>query len=207
LIAAIESGCHVDGGCDRPFVLWRLAEPARAIASASLGGGIGTRSWVLNAQVGTAYDRLDPDRHVEEIATGAGAEGTGVGMLTAALLDLGTGSDGGVEAWATVGVSAPTWAADEDDAISAWVPGTINLVVTVPVALSDAALVNVVMTATEAKSQALFEAGIPGTGTASDAVCVLAAAAGEPEAFGGPRSPWGARVGRAVHAAVAGRLS
>jgi adenosylcobinamide amidohydrolase len=58
------------------------------------------------------------------------------------------------------------------------------------------------VTATEAKSQALFERGVPGTGTASDAVCVLCPPTGTAAPFAGPRSAWGARIGRAVHAAV-----
>ncbi|MFF4778427.1 adenosylcobinamide amidohydrolase [Microtetraspora fusca] len=102
-------------------------------------------------------------------------------------------------------------------------PGTINIIVAVPVAFTDAALVNAVMTVTEAKTQALIEAGFPGTGTASDAVCVAVRDAGThqgtgggsgvgratwdggdagPELFGGPRSIWGARIARAVHRAV-----
>ncbi|MCW2900719.1 MAG: hypothetical protein JWO67_2984, partial [Streptosporangiaceae bacterium] len=40
------------------------------------------------------------------------------------------------------------------------------------------------------------------SGTASDAVCVAARAEGPEEPFGGPRSRWGARIARAVHAAV-----
>ena len=88
--------------------------------------------------------------------------------------------------------------------------GTINLLVVVPVPLSDAALVNAVVTATEAKAQALAEAGLRGTGTSSDAVCVACpgraaagGADGAPEPYGGPRSLWGGRIARAVHAAVA----
>ncbi|MFC7382751.1 adenosylcobinamide amidohydrolase [Sphaerisporangium rhizosphaerae] len=81
-------------------------------------------------------------------------------------------------------------------------PGTINIIVAVPVAMSDAALVNAVMTVTEAKAQALAEAGYACTGTASDAVCVAVRAEGPEEPFGGPRSTWGARVARAVHRCV-----
>jgi adenosylcobinamide amidohydrolase len=83
--------------------------------------------------------------------------------------------------------------------------GTINVLAVVPVPLSDAALVNAVVTATEAKAQALAEAGLRATGTSSDAVCVACPVAGtqEPEPYGGPRSVWGARLARAVHAAVA----
>lgn len=85
----------------------------------------------------------------------------------------------------------------------AWTPGTVNIIVAVPVPLSDAALVNAVVTATEAKTQALLEAGYPCTGTASDAICVAATTSnGAEEPFAGPRSTWGARIARAVHAAV-----
>src|SRR5690606_3187614 len=110
--------------------------------------------------------------------------------------------DAGVRCDATVGISVPTWAAAPDGAWSEWAPGTINLVCWVPAPLSDAALANALVTVTEAKTQALLEAGVPGTGTASDAVAVCCPAGGT-EAYGGPRSVWGARLARAVHAAVA----
>jgi adenosylcobinamide amidohydrolase len=71
----------------------------------------------------------------------------------------------------------------------------------VPAPLDDAALVNALSTATEAKAQALFDAGIKGTGTASDAVAVCCPTGGG-ERYGGPRSAWGSRLARAVHAAV-----
>jgi adenosylcobinamide hydrolase len=80
--------------------------------------------------------------------------------------------------------------------------GTINVLAVVPAALSDGALVNAVVTATEAKAQALAEAGVRATGTASDAICV-ACPVGEGDPFGGPRSIWGSRLARAVRAAVA----
>src|SRR5262249_30723422 len=78
----------------------------------------------------------------------------------------------------------------------------INIVAQLPVRLTDAALLNALTTATEAKSQALQAAGIPGTGTASDAVTVSCPVSGPAEPFGGPRSTWGARLARAVHDAV-----
>ena len=80
--------------------------------------------------------------------------------------------------------------------------GTINIIAVLPERLSDGALVNAVATITEAKVQALFEAGIRGTGTATDAVCVVCPEDGRPHDFGGPRSRWGSRLARATHAAV-----
>lgn len=193
-----------------PIALWRPGPGWVMISSGVLGGGLGPREWVLNAQVPGLYSRTDPAAHLREIAEGLGLDGRpGVGLLTAAeVADLAEATDEGVHAAATVGLRVPTWAAAKPGTTDAelapiWTPGTINIIVEVPVPLTAAAYVNAVITATEAKAQAVIEAGFPGTGTASDAICVAAPAAGaQAEDFTGPRSPWGARIARAVHAAV-----
>jgi adenosylcobinamide hydrolase len=166
------------------------------------------RGWVLNAQVPRDYTGDDPERHLTEIAAASGCAGPGVGFLTAADVDRWTrGASGGVTVFATVGLHAPGWAAAPPGAATTPDPGTINLVAFVPRRLSDAALVNAVATVTEAKSQALLEAGIAGTGTASDAVCVVVPTDGPPEPFGGPRSRFGSHLARAVHTAVSAGAS
>jgi adenosylcobinamide amidohydrolase len=176
------------------------------ISSGVLGGGIGPREWVLNAQVPGQYARTDPARHLMELAGRLGLTGPGTGMLTAAqVTDMVTRSDQGAEAAVTAGLRVPTWAAAPVGAADPdLAPGTINIIVSVPVPLADAALVNAVVTATEAKTQAVLDAGFSGTGTATDVVCVAAPAApgAAAEDFAGPRSAWGARIARAVHAAV-----
>ena len=63
--------------------------------------------------------------------------------------------------------------------------GTINVVAQLPVGLEPGAAVNATMTITEAKVQALVEAGIDGTGTATDAVVVTWPAAASRERFCG----------------------
>lgn len=191
-----------------PVAVWRAGPGYRMIASGVVGGGLGERQWVLNAQVPGGYDRMDPAAHIAELAAGAGLAGTGVGLLTAAsVTNVVERENEGVRAAATVGLRVPTWAAAPAGSADREFgpirrPGTINIIVSVPVPLSDAAYVNAVITATEAKTQALLEAGVHATGTASDAVCIAAPAAGEPEVFAGPRSVWGARIARSVHAAV-----
>ncbi|RJL34065.1 adenosylcobinamide amidohydrolase [Bailinhaonella thermotolerans] len=202
-------------------LVWRTGE-RRFISSALVGGGIGNARWVLNAQVAAAYSRMDPAGHVRELAGAHGLRGPGVGMLTAASVARVTrAEDEGAEVFATVGLRVMTWAAappgrpdpelargaQVDEALvprvpPPYVPGTVNILVSVPVALGDAALVNAVATATEAKTQALLETGFAGTGTATDCVCVAAMPYGPAEPFAGPRSLWGARIARAVHAAV-----
>jgi adenosylcobinamide amidohydrolase len=182
-----------------------------------VGGGIGVRHWVLNAQVERDYARHDTAAHVGEIAhvlgLEAGPDAAGVGMLTAAPVDLvRAAGDGEVTVEATVGLSRPVFAAappeeagsgdplaGADDAPS---PGTINIVAVLPVTHGDAALANLLCTVTEAKVQALYDAGVAGTGTASDAVTILCPEDGAPQPFGGPRSTFGARLARATYAAV-----
>lgn len=223
---------RVEDGAELSTSWWQPAEPWRAVSSALVGGGIGSLHWFLNAQVIADYGRMDPAGHVSALAHAAGLAGPGVGMLTA--VDVRTvehTEEDGVEVLATVGLGWPTWAAapapptatpepspatDIPAAIPTEIPtgiptvGTINLLVVVPGFVVDGALVNLLATATEAKAQALFEADVQGTGTASDAVCVaVAPTRRDPDApldhteqFGGPRSYWGQRVARAVHRAV-----
>ncbi|MFI5835256.1 adenosylcobinamide amidohydrolase [Micromonospora sp. NPDC051300] len=194
---------RAESGRDVPLLCWRAPAPLLAVGSAPLGGGIGVRRWVLNATVPMSYDRDDPAAHLAELARGLDLDGPGVGLLTGVdVTEVVRRTDGGVRVWATVGLGTPVWAAAPAPATPAQRVGTVNIVVHVPVRLGDAALVNAVATATEAKAQAIWELGLPATGTATDAVTVLCPADGEPAPYGGPRSTWGAPLARAVHAAV-----
>lgn len=196
-----------EAGRQLSVLVWRFDRPLRVAASAPHGGGLATRRWIVNAQVPPSYARRDPDHHLRKLAVSLGLPGHGVGMLTAAdVRSFVTTVDEGVEVVATVGLGEPEWAAAAAPRAEPRVPvrlaGTINVVALLPTRLSDAALVNAIATATEAKAQALFEIGIAGTGTATDAVCIATPADGRAETFGGPRSRWGSRLARAVRDAV-----
>jgi adenosylcobinamide amidohydrolase len=196
---------RAEDGQRLPMALWRPGPGYRMISTGVLGGGLGPREWVLNAQVPAGYARTDPAEHLRELARGLGLTGLGIGLLTAAqVTGLVQRQDEGAQAAATVGLSVPTWAAAPPGGPAPERAGTINLIVALPVPLTDAAFVNAVATATEAKVQAVLDAGFAGTGTATDAVCVAAPirATDREEEFTGPRSVWGARIARAVHAAV-----
>jgi adenosylcobinamide amidohydrolase len=188
-----------------PMALWHPGPGYRMISTAVLGGGLGPREWVLNAQVPAAYSRTDPAEHLRELARGLGLTGPGIGLLTAAqVTDLVQCQDEAVHAAATVGLRVPTWAAAPPGHPDPELADTINVIVALPVPLTDAAFVNAVVTATEAKAQAVLEAGFAATGTATDAICIAAPIDRQDrdEEFTGPRSVWGARIARAVHAAV-----
>jgi adenosylcobinamide hydrolase len=192
-------------GAPGQCLVWRFAEPMLGISSAMVGGGIGLVSWVINFTVDAQYSRFDAADHLEEIARRLRLVGRGVAMMTAVDVACRCGATcDGATATATVGVRIPVWAASRDrsDEVDA-TPGTINIVAASPIRLSEAALVNAVATVTEAKVQALFDHQIPGTGTASDAVCILCPRGGEAEAFGGPRSTWGGRLALATYDTVA----
>jgi len=212
----VELHSRPEDGVDLPVLLWRPDGPHLAVSSAPLGGGIGLRRWVLNATVPMSYSRLDPDQHLMELAVRFGLDGPGVGLLTGVDVTRRVRTaDGGVTVVATVGLGTPTWAAaaedlqedrhdlPEKDMPGSGAPvGTINILARTPVRLSEAALVNAVATMTEAKTQALWDLGVKATGTPTDAVCLMCPPDGEPAPFGGPRSPWGARLARAVYEAV-----
>lgn len=194
---------EVDG---RPVYVWRAATPWLAVSTAVLGGGFGLRSWVVNATVRNGYSRMDPDRHLADIAAELSLTGAGLGFMTAVdVREVAHREDGGVRVAVTTGIGAhATWAAGP--AIPAEQVGTINAVCWLPVRLTEAAMVNAVATVAEAKAQALAEAGVPGTGTPTDAVAVLCPPDGPAEPFGGPRSPVGGALARAVHGAIRAKL-
>jgi adenosylcobinamide hydrolase len=205
-----EIGIRSEAGVELAARLWRLRQPMLAISSAPLGGGLGQRHWVLNVQVPHGYDCDAPQQDLAALAREAGVTGAGAGMMTA--VDVRTAStvrQEGIYVDATVGViGAALWAAADESSqhapgsAAAPTPGTINIVVALPERLSDAALVNSISTATEAKTQALRDAGIDGTGTATDALCILCPPGGDAHPYGGPRSLWGARLARVVYRAV-----
>ncbi|MCP2169986.1 Adenosylcobinamide amidohydrolase [Goodfellowiella coeruleoviolacea] len=187
-----------------PVLAWQSEHPWLALSSAVHGGGLGERRWVINASVEKGYDRPDPDRHVTEMADEIGLTGPGVGLLTAVDVRLAVlGADSGVVVSATTGIGLhPTWAASPAPAVASPEPGTINTICWLPVRLSESALVNAVMTVTEAKAQVLRQAGVPGTGTPTDSVVLLCPTTGPAERYGGPRSSVGSALARAAHAAV-----
>jgi adenosylcobinamide amidohydrolase len=186
----------------RHVLVWQFDEPVRALSSASVGGGFSTPAWLLNIGVPHDYSRIDLDEHAAAIAAGRGLAGPGIAMFTA--VDVNRAEHAcleGASVSATVGVTKPTWAADPEAGHGSW-PGTINVVASVPVALEPAAMVQALLAMTEAKTQALLEAQVPGTGTASDAISLLCSTAGPAHRFGGVRSSWGHRLAMATHAAV-----
>ena len=192
-------------------LIWSWPQPMESLSSAPVGGGIEHVGWAVNAHVALDYSRIDLAAHAAEISSALGLVGAGATLLTAAeVRNYGSATIDGVRADATVGATKPTWAADPGGGFTQWTPGTINLVVQMPVAVTLAAAVNLVIGVTEAKTQALIEASVPGTGTASDAVLIVWPRPSRDEGiehFGGVRSEWGSKAALAAHRAVGSSLA
>lgn len=199
-MAAFEHG--ISTLADGLPALWvRVPPETRALSTGTLGGGLGDARWIVNAQVPGGYARTDPEAHLGEIAVELGLEGRGVGLLTAASVrEVRVAECEGAFALVTVGLALPLLAGDP--LTLPRTPGTINLVCLSPARLADGALVNAACAITEAKVRALAELGVPGTGTATDAVCVACPGVGEAEPFGGPASQWGSRLAAAAYRAT-----
>ncbi|WP_020498479.1 adenosylcobinamide amidohydrolase [Sciscionella marina] len=186
-----------------PALVWRFAEPVRLISSGPYGGGLGERAWVLNASVRAYYDG-DPVGYLRTLAGELGCAGHGTALMTAVdVTGAVTVTDGPVRVTVTTGVGQPTYAAEfGGTAVTGERVGTINILGSLGVRVSDAGMINAVATATEAKTQALADAGVPGTGTCTDAVALWCGREGPEQVYGGPRSAIGAPLARAVYRAI-----
>jgi len=102
-----------------------------------------------------------------------------------------------VEAYVTAGISNPAIAGDYPDK---WKMGTINIALVIDKGLTVGAMVNAVMTATEAKTYTLLRLGYNATGTTSDGIGIFARE-GEVE-WSGTATKLGISIGKAVRSAL-----
>lgn len=196
---------------DAEAVVVRAERPLRAVASAIVGGGLGPARAIVNLHVARGFHCADSEAQLAAFALRRSVPSPFVGLLTGAATEkaeLAVERQDGITASAVVTVGLSNRSAAGRSAQAAWRPSTINTIVVVDAEPEDAALVNLVITATEAKTLALAEAGISAheggfvTGTSSDAVVVAATGHGPRCRFGGPVSRLGWLVARAVKAAV-----
>jgi adenosylcobinamide hydrolase len=206
------------------YLLFRSGRPLRTLNSSPWGGGFGYHSFLINRQVNKDYHAEDPieEMNLFLLREGLRPEGT-ASMLTAALVkDVGFHSEVWensaeteddqlqVCAYVTVGLSNIARAGKELPLASLY-PGTINTLVIINGILTDAAMVNAVITATEAKTAALTDLGIfmdesgsskPATGTTTDAVLVATTERGSFHRYAGTATRLGYCIGRSVYESV-----
>ncbi|WP_139488344.1 adenosylcobinamide amidohydrolase [Brevibacillus dissolubilis] len=157
----------------------------RTFSSALWGGGLHRDvSLILNQRVGADYSSMEPVQDIVQRIREKGADPTrAIGLLTAAnVAEAGIRVASGPEfclcAIVTAGVGNAVRAGHAPNRYSAYFADTINTIVILDAKLTDAALINAVITATEAKTAALQDAGLTDnagstvTGTTTDAVAI-----------------------------------
>jgi adenosylcobinamide hydrolase len=177
------------------------------LSSAVVGGGFLQTRTIINRHVPHNYNGSDPASDLQRFAAAVGCEELFVGMMTgvpmthmqsatarhgdATVASVITAGLGNVVA---SGLSKPTHC----------LPGTINIVVLIDANLVVEAMVNAVITATEAKTGVLVELGTrteegyPATGTSTDAMVIACTGRGAPVPYAGPGTWIGYLIGLCV---------
>ncbi|MDP1713221.1 MAG: adenosylcobinamide amidohydrolase [Anaerolineales bacterium] len=182
-------------------------EPMLAITSSITGGGILPTRYILNMHVNKNYNCNSPAEDLASFARRRGINEPFHGFITAVYLNKTrsiTLREQGITVTAllTAGVSNATSAGISEPA--SFTPGTINIILLVDANLTPAALVNAVITATEAKTASLQEKnirtpdGLLTTGTSTDAICIACTGRGEPTDYAGSATVVGWLMARAV---------
>ncbi|GAX89365.1 adenosylcobinamide amidohydrolase [Effusibacillus lacus] len=210
--------------------------PMRAVSSAILMGGLQPEvRCILNMTVDKGYNCRDPVADLKHEVDKLGLPPQTVGMMTAVDVSkatvaietaytndsggsIGTGCDSlRVAAIVTAGISnawrVGTWPSYLGQSLPSdlnpYPPGTVNIIVLVDGGLAEAAMVNAVMTGTEAKTAVFHErnircrqSGAIATGTTTDAVVVACTDRGEQLQYAGPGTVAGTLIARAVSKAL-----
>jgi adenosylcobinamide hydrolase len=158
-------------------------------ASTGVGGGIGRVSTLFNHTVPKNFDHADPRKYMTLLAAEYGYSPEFYGLLTAVeMKSLCIFHYDFVTVFITAGVSNPNPEG----------PNTINMIVYSSQGLSEGALLETIITATEAKAHALREMGFSFTGTTTDAVIVAYEGQEIVHEYAGTFTELGRRVYRAV---------
>ena len=188
------------------------SEPTLTVlSSAMIGGGLTAAHDIVNMHVDDVAADSRPDDDLRMFASDLGITAPFVGLMTAAKTQnarlVEASRDGlTVASVVSVGLSNRSCAGATPPAPA--VPGTINALVLVDAALTPAALVNAVITTTEAKTMALAAwnvrttDGLPASGTSTDAVVVACTGRGQPLHYAGPATTVGWLIARTVREAI-----
>jgi iron complex transport system ATP-binding protein len=185
----------------------------RTLSSAVAAGGFGATHDVLNVHVHNDYDGDRPADDLAAFAAARGVRGGFVGLMTAAETQYAcaeTAQCGGLRVTCVVSMGLSNVAAAGVTPPAPALPGTINIVAVVDGALTPAAMVNAVITATEAKALSLagWDVRTPdgdlAAGTSTDSVVIACTGKGEVIEYAGPATTLGWLLARTVRAAMDG---
>lgn len=195
-----------------------LPHKVRALSSAVYPGGFSQSDRIINWKVPLNYYCEDPIYDIMNKCSEWNCDPNAmIGLITAAKLTHASvvekqGDQFNLLCCTTVGTRNAARSGMTRPAYSAYKPGTINTIVLIDGQMTESAMVNAIITATEAKSAALQELGIVekengmlATGTTTDAI-VIGVSQSEhwnaTHAYAGPATTIGCAIGEAVYAAV-----
>jgi iron complex transport system ATP-binding protein len=183
------------------------------LSSAVVGGGMRRLREIVNMHVDDAYAGSCPGEDLAAFAAGLGIDEPFAGLMTAAYTEYARvaveeAEGTTVAAVVSVGLSNTASAGITAPFTQAATPGTINVILLVDAGLSPAAMVNAVITATEAKTMTLGEwdvktaTGDAASGTSTDTVVVACTGRGKVLDYAGPATVVGWLAARAVRTAM-----
>jgi adenosylcobinamide hydrolase len=196
-------------------IILHSQQPLQILSSAVVGGGFIRARYILNCHVRKGYCHPHPATDLAAMAQSLGVVEPFVGMMTAARMHAARTTvlqeeEVTVAAIVTAGLSNPSTPGLSPPATSK--PGTINLILLVDAHLTPAALVNAVITATEAKAQIVLACGTrtpegyAATATSTDAIVVACTGRGEALPYAGPVTRVGWLIGRCIRTALSAAL-
>ncbi|ARI78561.1 adenosylcobinamide amidohydrolase [Halobacillus mangrovi] len=190
---------------------YKSPRPLKCYSSAVLHPGFGWYRDFINLHVDHSFNCEDPVMYVKNYADEQGFQTCEtVGMMTAAMVEdvcFKVKEDDGfrVLVVVTAGTSNAVDVIHANQHFQHAVPGTINTWIFVDGELSEQAYVQSVITVTEAKVKAMMElnirdaiSGTLATGTSTDSILIASTQEGERLEYGGPISPLGRKLGKAV---------
>lgn len=193
--------------------------PQRAMSSAILNGGLVTVDHIVNRKVpiNTSTNEA-PNTSLQHYADQQGWQGNVIGMMTAASMNSCRveqcyidGID--LTVLVTTGIGNARRAGDKADVQELLVNtervGTINLILICSARMTDAAMLEAIMIATEAKAVAMQNAGVlspislkVATGTGTDAIAIVCGDGPKEISFCGKHVLFGELIGKLVISAI-----
>lgn len=162
-------------------------------ASTGIRGGVKYISTILNHTVPTSFDHTNPEKYLDQIVAGFGYPQDYFGLLTAVDMHLLCILHYDfITAFITAGISNPNPQGGQ----------TINIIIHSREPLSEGALLETIITATEAKAHALQDMHYSFFGTSTDAVVVACDPKSHMHTYAGTLTEAGRRVYECVHFGV-----
>jgi len=166
-----------------PTIIMESDRSWTMMSNGVLNGGLHQGNAAVNYRVSLQYESSDPQHDMVQLLQQKGLQPDHcIGFMTAAKLSHAAISelaweDFSIVVLATAGTSNAARAGLPRESYKGYHAGTINIFIWINARMSDAAMVNAIMTATEAKSAALADLavkeaanGLIATGTSTDAL-------------------------------------